>query len=352
MDFVQLCCLAQMSHHVLVESQGTTGSIHVHSGQVTHAEVEALQGEGAFCEILAWESGCFEMSPLPEERTASINRTWEYLLIEAMRYGNERGGVGKAEGSTGPQISVQGFCGNLRAIALTDLVQLACMARTDRVIQIEADSLTGRLYVQGGQVCHAQSGELKGEDAFCEMLKAGGGAFMTLPGEEVVEETIAKPWEYLLIDAMRFLDEQASSADEEAKREGLAQRLQRMKVSEKIRLAITADKETRGLLIRDASRMVQLAIINNPRITEGEVTSIAYSRNVDEEVLRRIAHNREWMRLYQVRAALVKNPKTPLPISLKVVQTLQPQDLKEISRSKSVPIMVANVAKKHVMDGS
>lgn len=361
LDLIQLSCLSKMSHRVLIESRRGRGDILVDSGSVIHAKVDGLEGEGAFCEILSWGGGQFQIGLLPDERPASINRSWEYLLIEAIRYGNERAASMGAKGKSGSLSNGGGFSGTIEAIVLTDLVQLACMTRMDRVFVLESAGSVGKVHVRGGQVYHAQAGRLTGEDAFCELLRADGGRFETLPCDEGVEPTIVKPWEYLLIDAVRFLDEQSGIPDDEEeydagetgesseeKNESLVQRFQRLKVSEKIRIAMTGDKESRVLLIRDSNRMVQLAIINNPRITEGEVTSIAYSRNVDEEVLRRIANNREWIKLYQVRSALAKNPKAPLAISIKMVQTLPANELREISRSKSVPAAVANAAKRHI----
>lgn len=357
LDLVQLSCLSRMSLNVVVESSHGEGLITVDSGAVVHAQTRELEGEGAFCELLTWDSGRFQTGPLPPERPASISRSWEYLLIEAIRYGNEKGNSGSAlERRTSGNAS-GGFSGLIASIPLTDLVQLACMTRMDRVFRLESPTTTGMVYVRSGQIFHAVAQDLAGEEAFCHLLKAPGGRFESSPLREEVETTIVKPWEYLLIDAMRFLDEQSGIPDEEeetgegqeqeeGKQENLIQKLQRLKVSEKIRLAMTGDKEARVLLIRDSNRMVQIAIINNPRITEGEVTSIAYSRNVDEEVLRRIANNREWIKLYQVRSALAKNPKTPLAISIKMVQTLPPNDLKELSRSKSVPAAVANAARR------
>lgn len=355
LDLVQLSCLARMSHSVSVESPFGSGCILVDSGAVVHAEMGLQDGEAAFNEILSWENGSFKTLLLPDGRAASINKSWEYLLIEAMRCAGERATSGKRDESRSPADGKGGFAGLIQDIPLTDLVQLVCMTRMDRLILLEGASCAGRLVIQDGQVCHAQTGQLTGEDAFCELLRLLGGRFETLTLEEEVTPSIFKPWEYLLIDAMRFLDEQSGVPDEEdadpeeSKREDLFQRIMRMKVSEKIRMAMMGDKDARVVLIRDSNRMVQLAIIANPRITEGEVTSIAYSRNVDEEVLRRIANNREWTKLYQVRAALVKNPKTPLSISMKMVQTLPLQDLKEISRSKSVPAAVANAAKRYTM---
>ena len=109
-----------------------------------------------------------------------------------------------------------------------------------------------------------------------------------------------------------------------------------------------ADKETRGILMRDSNRMVQIAVISNPKITDSEVAGIANNRQADDEVLRRIAIDREWMKLYPIRIALATNPRTPVAVSRKLVPTLTRQDLRNISRSKSVSTLVANEAKRHL----
>ena len=100
------------------------------------------------------------------------------------------------------------------------------------------------------------------------------------------------------------------------------------------------------LLARDSNRMVQLAVIGNPKLSEFEVTLIAASRSTDEEVFRKIAANREWMRLHQVRTALVNNPKCPIPIASKLVETLGHQDWKRIAASRSVPSVICAMAKR------
>jgi hypothetical protein len=117
-----------------------------------------------------------------------------------------------------------------------------------------------------------------------------------------------------------------------------------MKVADKVRLALSGDKETRAVLMRDSNKMVQLAVAGNPRLTEGEVALMAASRYSEDEVLRRIAATREWMQFYQVRLALVTNPKCPIPISTKVLETLGHRDWKRLAGNKSVPSLVSQMA--------
>ncbi len=117
----------------------------------------------------------------------------------------------------------------------------------------------------------------------------------------------------------------------------LFQKIQTMSVSEKLDLARKASKEARSILIRDSNKLVQLAVVNSPKITEGEILAIATNRQVNDEVLKEIAKNREWLRNYQIRFALVNNPKTPLSIAMAQVTYLNQRDLGLLAKSKGVP---------------
>jgi len=350
-DLIQVSCLAKMSRTVRVDSSEATGKIYLDSGNVVHAESTEARGEDGFYEMLGWDGGHFETSPLPEDVTPSISRAWEYLLIEAIRLHREDAVQPKEKTGTEPQNPSRAYFGTINDIGLTDLVQLICMDNTDRIVEVQSEELSGRVHIRGGQVCHAETGDLKGEQAFFRMLSVRCGTFVTLPDPGESEVTINMPWEYLLIEAMRYMDEASGDDDDEEaqkKAESLLQTVRRKKVAEKIRLAMTADKETRNILIRDSSRMVQLAVIANPKITDSEIAAISYYRQVDEEVLRRIAGQREWIKLYPVRLALATNPKTPVGIATKLIPTLTRMDLRNISRSKSVPTVVANEARRLV----
>ncbi len=117
----------------------------------------------------------------------------------------------------------------------------------------------------------------------------------------------------------------------------LFQKIQTMSVSEKLDLARKASKEARSILIRDSNKLVQLAVVNSPKITESEILAIATNRQVNDEVLKEIAMKREWLRNYQIRFALVNNPKTPLAIAMAQVTYLNQRDLGLLAKSKGVP---------------
>jgi hypothetical protein len=132
----------------------------------------------------------------------------------------------------------------------------------------------------------------------------------------------------------------------EEKRVTLTQRILNMTVAEKIKLATLGNKEARTILLRDTNKLVAVAAVQSPRMTESEVVSLSNSRTVHEDVLRVIYTNREWLKLYQVKLNLVRNPKTPLPTALRFLPHVRPNDLRDIAKNKNVPHAIQTGARK------
>lgn len=135
---------------------------------------------------------------------------------------------------------------------------------------------------------------------------------------------------------------------EEGKRLNLTQRISKMNVSEKIKLATLGNKEARSILMRDPNKLVSLAVIGSPRITDGEVMVLAHSKTTSDDVLRVIYSSREWTRQYPIKLALVKNPKVPLAIAMRFLSTLRDSEVKDLANNKNVPSTVRLNAKKMV----
>jgi len=149
-----------------------------------------------------------------------------------------------------------------------------------------------------------------------------------------------------LIDEFgRDVAEETEQELEEGKRLTITQRIMKMNVSEKIKLATLGNKEARTILMRDSNKLVQLAAIQSPRLTVGEVLMLSNNRTVNDEVLRNIIRNREWMKSYQLKVNLVSNPKTPLPTALKLMPHLHLSDLKLLARNRNVPATIQNQAR-------
>ena len=150
-------------------------------------------------------------------------------------------------------------------------------------------------------------------------------------------------------------EEQAEGArgpegeEEAGKKLNMTQRILKMSVSQKIKLATLGNKEARTLLLRDGNKLVCMAAATSPRITDGEILSLANSRTAQSDVLRYIYSNREFTKTYAVKASLVKNPKVPLPIALRLMLTLQERDIKDLARDRNVPQTIQSQAKAYLM---
>lgn len=141
----------------------------------------------------------------------------------------------------------------------------------------------------------------------------------------------------------------AETAEESQKKLTITQRIMKMSVSEKIKLATLGNKEARTLLLRDSNKLVCMAAATSPRITDGEIIGLANSRTCNADVLRYVYDNREFVRNYAIKISLVKNPKVPLPTALKLLVTLQEKDIKELARDRNVPQTVQAQAKAYMM---
>ncbi|GAB4344456.1 MAG: hypothetical protein Kow0089_21000 [Desulfobulbaceae bacterium] len=108
----------------------------------------------------------------------------------------------------GPSANV--FSGYLEGITLADIVQLACLERYERKLEVRGDDFHGVIYFARGEVVHAETGNLSGQKAFIEIMCCRGGTFTFTPGR-TDEQTIHESWNFLLMEAMRFIDEQSDT---------------------------------------------------------------------------------------------------------------------------------------------
>lgn len=119
-----------------------------------------------------------------------------------------------------------------------------------------------------------------------------------------------------------------------------------MTVGERLKLALKGNRDARSILIRDPNRLIQRFVLQNPRITDDEIVMLARNRNIDIELLRKIGEHKYWPRNYQVRLALVTNPKTPLATALHFVSTLHERDIRFLAKSKNVSATVTTQARR------
>ncbi|HTS34307.1 MAG TPA: hypothetical protein VMH04_01475 [Candidatus Solibacter sp.] len=129
-------------------------------------------------------------------------------------------------------------------------------------------------------------------------------------------------------------------------RQNTLQKINSLDVKGRIQLALKGNKEERSILIRDGTKVVALAVLEAPKLSDGEVEKFASQKNVLEAVLRQIPLKRRFMKNYVVVRNLVANPRTPLDLGLGLIKHLLAQDLKNISANKDVSETIRKMALK------
>jgi hypothetical protein len=144
---------------------------------------------------------------------------------------------------------------------------------------------------------------------------------------------------------VRYLSEEERGQSEKV---SAVQRLYRLNTAEKVIAALKGSREERAVLVRDPNRIVSTAVLGSPRLTEAEIESFSAMKNVSADILRQIGNNKDWSKRYTVVSNLVRNPRTPLGVSLGFVTRLNPRDMKSIALDRNVPEVIRKQAQRFV----
>jgi len=99
------------------------------------------------------------------------------------------------------------FQGSLKELPLADIVQLVAVSGKTGAFSLTRGTDRGAVYIQNGQITHARTGELEGEDAIYTLALWITGEFQFSPGVESEVRTISRSNTSLLMEAARRSDE-------------------------------------------------------------------------------------------------------------------------------------------------
>jgi two-component system chemotaxis response regulator CheB len=192
-----------------------------------------------------------------------------------------------------------GFAGTLRNIQITDIIQMCCLAGASLCIGVTQDNDRGTIYIEDGEVVHAECGRAVGIDAFFTILGWPSGQFETMEAPAIGSPTIKEPCQFLLMEAARQADEWAIAQEEQAPDEPELFEPERIKV----------------LIVDDSPIMSK--ILTSMLVADGTIEVIGTAKNGEE--------------------------------ALNMMKSLTP-DL--ITLDVNMPVMDGSTALKHIMIGS
>ena len=151
-------------------------------------------------------------------------------------------------------------------------------------------------------------------------------------------------------------DQDAESEDEAPANEYDEQFLSKYKtaqlmgIGEKIKMALSGDKEWRSILVKDSNKLVSGSVIKNPRITEGEILTLIKAGIQNDEIMRLICANKEWIKSYKMRKALIECNRTLVQNAMRYLGTMIEKDLAYFAKSKNISSVISTMAKRLLLN--
>ena len=115
------------------------------------------------------------------------------------------------DGNTSPEVAAMptGVMGTLRQMSLPEIVQSLEMGRKTAIVDVvPQDAEKGAIGFEGGAIRFAECGPLLGNDAFFALMRHKEGFFRIHYGDAPKSLNIDAPTTYLLLEAMRLMDEE------------------------------------------------------------------------------------------------------------------------------------------------
>ena len=110
-----------------------------------------------------------------------------------------------------PPPTARGFSAQLRGAGLWDLVQMECLSRSHRSVQVVGQGGVGYLYFDRGHIVHATTAQRSGEQAALEILSWTNGSFQSCDRPWPEQATIVTSHEGLILQAAQIRDESGAS---------------------------------------------------------------------------------------------------------------------------------------------
>ncbi|MCE1227462.1 MAG: DUF4388 domain-containing protein [Geobacteraceae bacterium] len=184
-DLLQLKAMGRFSGRIVVEQNGKSGHLFFRDGDLVHAQLEQFEGKDAFARVLAWGGGTFRAEPKVGTTRQTINESFQYLLLDALRLQDEiAAGMEQQNPAPGTVQAPKGGGMKDRLSGIAGLQDVALTDRSGSVLQSVGNSAEA-LAAQGMYLVStsAQIGDELGLGSFKgAVVQGGSGHIVTLEG--------------------------------------------------------------------------------------------------------------------------------------------------------------------------
>jgi len=334
---------------IVLETAGKSGRVFFRRGKVIGALAGDLKGIPAVEDMIRWRDTRFRYTLRTYNHVENLDLLAVEDLLNSPNVGpdSDKTGLGAMRVVTG-------------SLGVMDIFEALCALEGVAVPMLVTgvfEEGSGEIYRDHSRVLHAAVEGKEGPlQSMAAMASWTGKRFVIRPAPAAFPTTVDRSVQDFFADALKLIPEEMGQVTQpgtlpewelsENEYESLYHRIMEMGVAEKMKLAIMGTKEARDILVRDSNKLVAVAVVKSPKIQESEIEAISKSRSVSEDVLRQIAGTNDWMRSYAIKHNLASNPKTPIPIAMKLLPHLRGLDLRKLAKSKNVSAAIAQQARR------
>jgi two-component system chemotaxis response regulator CheB len=141
-DLVQMCCMSSATTTIRVTQDSQQGTIIIKGGEIIHAVCDETVGEEAFFQIMSWKRGCFETLKVGSVPEKTIEKDWEFLLMEGACMGDEQAMTDHRVGQAEEKVPAAPRQENVRVLIVDDS-PLMCRVLQELLTADEEISVVG-----------------------------------------------------------------------------------------------------------------------------------------------------------------------------------------------------------------
>jgi PilZ domain/Flagellar protein YcgR len=124
----------------------------------------------------------------------------------------------------------------------------------------------------------------------------------------------------------------------------ILQKINRMPLRERIRLAFSGTRAERLVLTKDPNIFIVMAVIDSPKVTKDEILKLAQNKKTPKAVIDKICDIKTWTRDYSIMLTLLRHPQIPIIKAPGFILRLQLGDLNQLIMDKTIHPVVRNLA--------
>jgi hypothetical protein len=117
----------------------------------------------------------------------------------------------------------------------------------------------------------------------------------------------------------------------------------------KIQQALHGNKDERTAILRDVNKQLHGFVLKNPQLGVDEVLAIAKMSTLGSDVLAQIAGRREWASRPDIAIALVRNPKTPTAVAVKLLEHVPVGELRQLAKDSRTRGPIQQAARRKIL---